>query len=809
MPFNNFIKFAVSVNFSNNKKTISQFPDNWTKLSESIYNGEENYAILTGKINDIIVIDIDLKDPEFKSLKWFEENFGTLPELNTLITKTISGGYHIFFKYNEKLKESKLKFKKLDIDILSNKRCVFQGKGYDILYNNPIRELSDSEMTLLLNTKDTKTIEKHKNPQLSYDEIREIILSLDNSRADAYDDWIRVGFFLSSILNGDKIFKEFSKKSIKYDKNTHSKNWENLCNSTCETPITIGTIFKWLKEDNITVFNKFQENNKIISELDKTTQSYGYQLEHKCVIKRNNKEIHASHNNDLEFIINEHKKRSKRCKNMDLISIVNNNGIILKCKNCSFTYPELPIKIDEELAPTIYNLILNFKTEDINNKDTTQVVKIIKEKFDSRLIINNGQWYLYNIYNGLYEKKAEECIRLEIDNLVEELKHNDDYEDWINWMQKIGYKDNIIKELKIYCYNEERLDDKEYLLGFNNGVLDLRDNVFRKGSKEEYITMKCNMDYNENTDTTLAETILNDIFPSKDEYEYAINVFSLCIYGKNLKQKMTMNYGFTASNGKSFLMERLKNAFGDYGDLFNVNLLTSRNKNAGDANSTLINFKNKRFLYCSEPETNQVLNINLVKTLTGDTIKARGLYDKNETLIKPTYQMFMCCNVLPKPDNEDDGFKRRINILEFKTRFVENPKNKTERKLINFTEEKTYEIEVGIIHLLIKNYINLSINDFVVKIPIQVKNIIDLYTNESTSELTNLLTENFKISTEKDFVTVKEIRELLNSNNIKKDTITIINLLKLTFPECIFHDRKKINNKDYYNIFLNLKNAEQ
>ena len=61
----------IGVNFP---KENVKLPSKWNKITKSIYNNEKNYAILTGKINNIIVVDLDNKDPEFTALKWFEEN---------------------------------------------------------------------------------------------------------------------------------------------------------------------------------------------------------------------------------------------------------------------------------------------------------------------------------------------------------------------------------------------------------------------------------------------------------------------------------------------------------------------------------------------------------------------------------------------------------------------------------------------------------------------------------------------------------------------------------------------------------------
>ena len=120
----------IGVNFP---KENVKLPSKWNKITKSIYNNEKNYAILTGKINNIIVVDLDNKDPEFTALKWFEENIGELSKINTLTTKTINSGYHIYFKYSDKIKNMNNKY--FHIYILSDNKCFYQGEHYDILYD--------------------------------------------------------------------------------------------------------------------------------------------------------------------------------------------------------------------------------------------------------------------------------------------------------------------------------------------------------------------------------------------------------------------------------------------------------------------------------------------------------------------------------------------------------------------------------------------------------------------------------------------------------------------------------------------------
>ena len=262
----------------------------------------------------------------------------------------------------------------------------------------------------------------------------------------------------------------------------------------------------------------------------------------------------------------------------------------LKCLNCKFEYPPQMIKIDKTIAPTINNtLVIN---ENINNKDTTQVAYKIMEMVD--LIFYNKNWYKYDTDTGLYILYYKE----QIINLIDKLGKDFEDEEFSGWINKISYKETLLRELEAKCFKVIDFDNNPNLLGFKNGVYDLQTNTFRKATKNEFITMTCKYNYISNYNTSLAFEYLSNIFPIKEELDYAINRLSLILEGVNREQTVTFNYGFTASNGKSYLMERVKSALGDYSDSFSVNLLTNKMKGAGEANSTLINFKNKRFLYC-------------------------------------------------------------------------------------------------------------------------------------------------------------------------------------------------------------------
>ena len=59
-----------------------------------------NVGIPTGETNDIVVIDIDIKDDGLKEWQTYTAEFG---EPITPTVKTPSGGYHYYFKKNIKI----------------------------------------------------------------------------------------------------------------------------------------------------------------------------------------------------------------------------------------------------------------------------------------------------------------------------------------------------------------------------------------------------------------------------------------------------------------------------------------------------------------------------------------------------------------------------------------------------------------------------------------------------------------------------------------------------------------------------------
>jgi phage/plasmid-associated DNA primase len=788
---------------------LSGLMKNWINIEVSHYNGEDNFMILTGLKNGITVIDLDVSkhDSDINSISWFEQHLGKISDINSLVTQTISGGYHIYFKYCADLKTT-TKLNGIPLDILNDNKGVLEGKGYTVVNNCDIRKISADELTHFKPTS-KEVLEINTNSQ-SHSELqmRKILNGLSLTRFDERDSWIRIGYILSQYTFGKKIFKEFSKKSFKYNETTYDQQWNSFQDSHSDTSVTIATLFDWLKHDNKELFDKLHKEKKIIQELNNSKIKNDFNITSNEIVKMDKNSIDLICEYEKVVVSCHNNMPNNNCSNCDLQGGYTSLGFLLKCINCDYTYPNAPILIPKTENSVIYNILnqICINNENISDKDTLPVAYRVIEEWNNTIFYDEDlkKWFKYNITNGIYDIYTDLDIVNEIEDVTCKLKNQGAHEKWFNWISKITYIKVLIEHLKSKSKKRVEYDQNQFLLGFKNGVYDLETSEFRIGKKEEYITMKCTYNYESDYDISLAQSILDTIFPIKEEKEFALNRFTLCIEGFNREQTMTINYGYTASNGKSFLMERLDNALGDYGDLFPINLLTNKIKNAGEANTTLLTFKNKRFMYCSEPESNSKININFLKQLTGDSIKARALYSNNEEKIKATAKIFMCCNLLPELGGQDEGLIRRIRFLEYKSRFVDNPKKKNEQKLIKYSDQDIKKIEQGFLNILIENYKVLQKNHFKYQEPKIFYNIRNLYSNEEKNNTKDILDEYFENGDQNDFVKKIEIKKIFKVHNIKMSSIDLERFM-ISIYDCEFKEEKMIAKKRYTNIFIGLK----
>lgn len=277
-------------------------------------------------------------------------------------------------------------------------------------------------------------------------------------------------------------------------------------------------------------------------------------------------------------------------------------------------------------------------------------------------------------------------------------------------LRTTAFKVNVVRECTELFHKakfEETLDSNINLIGFNNGVYDLECDEFREGHPEDYISFTTKQDYIPYDATHPHIQAINDymaqVLTRGDVREYVLKLFASFLSGHTKEQKFYIWTG-SGSNSKSCLVEFFESAFGDYCCKFPITLLTQKRAASNAATSELARAKGRRFASLQEPSNDEQINIGLMKELSGgDKIFARALYSE-PIEFKPQFKMILLCNHLPKVPSDDGGTWRRIRVVEFKSKFVDNPSAENEFPIDKDLPERMQQWRAHFMSMLLQYY---------------------------------------------------------------------------------------------------------
>jgi P4 family phage/plasmid primase-like protien len=127
------------------------------------------------------------------------------------------------------------------------------------------------------------------------------------------------------------------------------------------------------------------------------------------------------------------------------------------------------------------------------------------------------------------------------------------------------------------------------------------------------------------------------------------------------------------SNGKSLTVTLFEKALGEYCCKFPITLMTQKRTASSSATPEIARAKGRRFAVLQEPSEDERLNVGQLKELSGgDVVQTRELF-KAPCEWRPQFKLFLLCNQLPHVPSDDGGTWRRIRVVEFGSKFVDNP----------------------------------------------------------------------------------------------------------------------------------------
>ncbi len=447
----------------------------------------------------------------------------------------------------------------------------------------------------LKKAKESKRIIEDKPITESLKNAKELIKLIDPLRADDYTDWINLGWILYNIGDGTEealeMWIDFSSKTSK--KNNFS---EKLCvyewNRMEKKSYTIGSLHYLAKHDNPEEYKKI---NKKLNE------------------KNINQSLDGGHYDLAELLYREYKDQ-----------------FVCACieKNVWFRYQNHRWHLDKK------GISLEKKIPiELVGKYQERKKKIAQEIGEEE----GGD------EEAMLQKKLKS-----INKLIANLKST-------------PFLNNIMKCCQLLFYNEifsEKLDNDPCLMHFNNGILDVREMKFREGRPTDYISLSTGyaypVKYNEiektyediynwdSLEVMEVEDHFSKVFPDPILKQYFMEYIANLLKGGN-NIKTFLNMSGEGDNGKSINMDLLKETLGRYMKVLPTSLIVGKRGQSSQATPELSGIQGVRFAILQEPNSKDIINIGILKELSGnDIIYIRGLYKESQE-VRPMFKLVLVC----------------------------------------------------------------------------------------------------------------------------------------------------------------------
>lgn len=314
---------------------------------------------------------------------------------------------------------------------------------------------------------------------------------------------------------------------------------------------------------------------------------------------------------------------------------------------------------------------------------------------------------IFGLVRYVTERYGQEILLLE-EKIDKSKKENDseDHDTYARaWNRKIKSLQTKIKSLQNdkgrnacvkfaythfnnpFAIEGDEFDKDPWLLGVQNGLVDLRSGELYPGKPEQLVSKQCSCEFNSLEECKLSDIIefLNTIYDGDEE----VITFMQMLLGYGLTG-LTTEHVFpfllgSGRNGKSLFIASVMRVMGDYAAMIPCDLFlkTNQPRSASQTDPGIMKLEGLRLAVSSEVEEGSRFSSQQVKRITGgDTLEGRNPYDKELRNFEPTHLTLMIGNHEPVPPSGDPAFWDRTFLINHPVRFVKSDPDKESGELL-------------------------------------------------------------------------------------------------------------------------------
>jgi putative DNA primase/helicase len=223
-------------------------------------------------------------------------------------------------------------------------------------------------------------------------------------------------------------------------------------------------------------------------------------------------------------------------------------------------------------------------------------------------------------------------------------------------------------------------DTDPWLLGVENGMLDLRTGELRPGEPSLYMRAVAPTEWHGiDAPAPKWEKFLREIFDNNEDLvTFVHHLFGYGISGVTTEHVLPILCG-EGRNGKDTLLETLGTVLGnDLAIASQADAVMDIGRSAGGPQPFVYALRGKRLVWASESNEGRRINAGLVKLLTGGgRLNVRTLHSKPVEFL-PSHLLMLLTNHRPHMPADDQAIWDRVVLIPFSVRFVDQPQKSNE-----------------------------------------------------------------------------------------------------------------------------------
>jgi len=301
----------------------------------------------------------------------------------------------------------------------------------------------------------------------------------------------------------------------------------------------------------------------------------------------------------------------------------------------------------------------------------------------ARYNVTAKEWYFYDGKRWVEDvgglatrelaKNLADCLTIYALNVDPDKQ--EDYRDHVRKLGNLRFRNTMLDDAKSCNYfSSMELDRNPNYLNCQNGVLDLINYELIPHNPSQLLSKICNVNYDPNASQEEFRSFITEVLEYDEEkIGYLQKCLGYCLSGDTSQEIAFIVYGATTRNGKGTLFETFSYMIGGTKGYANTlkpeSLAISRNRDGRQASGDIARLDGARFVLVNEPSQDTLLDVALLKTMTGgDTLVAREIYQRDKEF-RPQFKIFINTNYLPRVTDITVFQSGRICVFEFNRHF--------------------------------------------------------------------------------------------------------------------------------------------